>query len=92
MSSIEIVSKIKELKELEELIAEAEKMADELKEEIKTEMEKRNTEEMEAGIYIVRWTTVLSNRFDSTAFKKVMPDVYKAYVKQTTSKRFTISG
>ena len=48
-------------------------------------------EELIAGQYIVRWTSVLSNRFNSTAFKKDMPEVYKAYTKQTTSCRFTIS-
>ena len=36
-------------------------------------------------------TSVLSNRFDSTAFKKVMPEIYKAYTKQVSSRRFTIS-
>ena len=46
---------------------------------------------MTAGQYIIRWATVLSNRFDTTAFKKVMPDVYQAYTKQITSRRFTIS-
>ena len=92
MSTIEIVSKIQQLKELEELIEEAQKEADALKDEIKSEMLKQNTEEMTAGKYIVRWTMVLSNRFDTTAFKKVMPEVYKAYTKQVSSRRFTVSG
>ena len=47
--------------------------------------------ELEAGQYIVRWTSVLSQRFDSTAFKKVMPDVYKSFIKQTASRRFSIN-
>lgn len=92
MSNTEMMQKIKELKEMKELIKEAEKMAESLEEEIKEEMRKRDTEELEVGIYVVRWTTVLSNRFDSNAFKAVLPDVYKAYVKQSMSKRFTISG
>ena len=58
---------------------------------IKAEMEARDVEELIAGQYIIRWTSVLSNRFDSTAFKKVMPELYKAYTKQTASRRFTIS-
>lgn len=91
MSTIEITSKIEELRELEELIEEAKAEAEALKDEIKSEMMCRNTEEMEVGKYIVRWTSVLSNRFDTTAFKKVMPDVYKAYVKQVSSRRFTVS-
>ena len=91
MSTIEITSKIEALKDLESLIEEAKAEAETLRDEIKAEMLNRNTEEMEAGQYIIRWTSVLSNRFDSTAFKKVMPELYKAYTKQTASRRFTIS-
>lgn len=92
MNNIDFVSKIEQLKELEALIKEAEAEAEALKGEIKAEMLNRNIEEMQVGRYIVRWTSVLSNRFDSTAFKKVMPDVYKAYVKQVSSRKFTVSG
>ena len=91
MSTNDIVSKIEQLKELEELIEEAKAEVEALKDEIKDEMMKRNTEEMSAGKYIIRWTSVLSNRFDSTAFKKVMPEVYKAYTKQVSSRRFSVS-
>lgn len=92
MSTVDIVAKIEELEELEKLIEEAKAEAEALKDEIKEEMYRRGTEELEAGKYIVRWTSVLSNRFDSTGFKKVMPEVYKAYTKQVSSKRFSICG
>ena len=82
MSTIEIAAKIAELQELEALIEEARAEADSIRDTIKAEMNSRGVEEMEVGTHIVRYTTVLSNRFDSTAFKKVMPDVYKAYTKQ----------
>ena len=91
MSTTEITSKIEALQELEALIEEAKAEADSLRDEIKAEMLKRDTEELTAGQFIVRWTSVLSNRFDSTAFKKVMPDVYKAYTKQVASRRFSIA-
>ncbi len=91
MSTIEITSKIEALKELESLIDEAKAEAEALRDEIKQEMLNRDTEELEAGQYIVRWTSVLSQRFDTTAFKKVMPDIYKAYTKQISSKRFSIA-
>lgn len=91
MSTVEITSKIEALKELESLIEEAKAEAENLRDEIKAEMINRNTEEMEAGQYIVRWTSVLSQRFDTTAFKKVMPEVYKAYTKQVSSRRFSIA-
>ena len=91
MSTIEITSKIEALRDLEELIVEAKAEAETLRDEIKTEMLNRNTEEMSVGQYIIRWTSVLSQRFDTTAFKKVMPEIYKAYTKQTASRRFTIA-
>ena len=92
MSTNEITSKIEELKELEILIEEAKAEVEALRDEIKQEMMNRNTEELEAGQYVVRYTTVLSNRFDTTAFKKLYGELYKAYTKQTTSKRFSISA
>ena len=76
MSTVEITSKIDALKDLETLIEEAKAEAEALRDEIKAEMLSRNTEEMEAGQYIIRWTSVLTQRFDTTAFKKVMPEGY----------------
>ena len=92
MSTTEITSKIEALRELEELIEEAKAEAESIRDEIKSEMLNRGTEELAAGQYIIRWTSVLSQRFDTTAFKKVMPDVYTAYTKQVSSRRFTISA
>ena len=92
MSTIEIQAQIESLRALEELIEEAKAEAETLRDAIKQEMLNRDTEELSAGQYIVRWTSVLSQRFDTTSFKKVMPEVYKAYTKQTASRRFTISA
>ena len=92
MSKNEIISKIEALNEWEALMEEAKAEVEALRDSIKAEMMAQDTEELIAGQYIVRWTSVLSNRFDTTAFKKVMPDVYKAYTKQTSSRRFTISA
>ena len=92
MSTTEIQAQIESLRSLEELIEEAKAEAEALRDEIKAEMLSRDTEELTAGKYIIRWTSVLSNRFDTTAFKKVMPEVFKAYTKQVSSRRFTISA
>ena len=91
MSTIEITSKIEALKELEALIEEAKTEAETLRDEIKAEMLNRDTEEMEAGQYIIRWTSVLSQRFDTTGFKKAHGDLYKDFIKQTASRRFSIA-
>ena len=92
MSTTELTAQIEALRSLEELIEEAKAEAETLRDAIKQEMLSRDVDTLEAGQYIVRWTSVLSQRFDSTAFKKVMPEVYKAYVKQVSSKRFSISA
>lgn len=86
-----MVSKIKQLEELEMLMDEVKAEAEKIKDELKAEMKKRNTEEMTVGQYIVRWTEVLSNRFDTTAFKKLFPVMYKEFTKEVSSRRFSIS-
>ena len=91
MSKQELIAKIEELNQWEALMEEAKNEAEALRDAIKSEMLQQDTEEMVIGTYIVRLTSVLSNRFDTTAFKKVMPDVYKAYTKQVASRRFTIA-
>ena len=92
MSRNELVAKIEALNEWESVIEEAKAEADAIRDSIKAEMLERETEELTAGQYIVRWTSVISNRFDTTSFKKVMPDVYKAYTKAVSSRRFSISA
>lgn len=92
MSIDEIISKIETLKEWEAIQNEAAAVVESIKDELKRHMDSAGLEELEAGTHIVRYTTVLSNRFDTTAFKRVMPDVYKDYTKRVTSRRFTVSG
>ena len=91
MSKIELLAKIELLNKYEAMMEEIKAEADSIRNSIKAEMEAREVEELIAGQYIVRYTSILSNRFDSTAFKKVMPEIYKAYTKQISSRRFTIS-
>ena len=92
MSTIELTNKIEALREWENVIAEAQAEAEAIRDSIKAEMAARDVEELEAGQYIVRWTSVLSNRFDTTGFKKIYGDLYKAFTKQSVSRRFTISA
>ena len=91
MSNIDLAKKIDELHELEELIEEAKANAEAVKDSIKAELLMRNTEELEVDGKIIRWTSVLSNRFDTTAFKKSYGELYKQFVKQVSSRRFSIA-
>ena len=92
MSRNELIAKIEALTEWETVIDEAKAEAEAIRDSIKAEMMERDTEELAAGQYIVRWTSVLSNRFDTTAFKKEHGELYKAFTKQTASRRFSISA
>lgn len=91
MSTNTIIEKIESLKELEELMEEVKAEADSIRDELKQTMLDRGTEELEAGKYIMRYQSIVSNRFDSSAFKKQLPDLYKSFIKQSVSRRFSIA-
>lgn len=91
MSSIEFVSKIEALKEWETILEEAKAEVESIKDTIKKEMDSRGVEELEAGQFIARFTTVVSNRLDTTALKRENAALYQRYLKQSTSRRFSIA-
>lgn len=91
MSTVELTSKIETLKEWEALAAEAAAEIEALKDAIKEEMNRRGVEELQVGQCMVRFTTVLSNRFDTTSFKREHGEMYRLYTKQATSRRFSIA-
>ena len=91
MANNELLNKIEELNSWEQLMEEAKAEIEALRDSLKQEMLERDTEELECGQYIIRWTSVLTQRFDTTSFKKAMPDVYKSFIKQSASKRFSIA-
>ena len=92
MSKNDIITKIDELNEWQALMEEAREMADSIRDELKQHMLDVNAEELEVGQYMVRYQTIVTNHFNSSAFKKALPDVYKSFIRQGTSKRFTISA
>lgn len=91
MSTNEMTSKVRELKELQQLIDEATAEAEEIKDQIKAEMTARNTDEMTVDVFKVRWTPVTSKRFDSKAFQKDHADTYGLYLKESTTRRFCVA-
>lgn len=79
MSKNEMISMIETMNNYDELASKAKAKADAIREAIKEEMVRQNTEELVAGAYIVRFTNVISNRFDSTTFKRLYADLYKDF-------------
>ena len=91
MANNELLNKIEALNEWEALMEEAKAEAEALRDSIKQEMMERGTEELECGQYIVRYQSIVTIRFDNSAFKQAPPEVYAAFIKQSTSRRFSIA-
>lgn len=83
--------KVKELRELrrmqEELIAEIEAIQDELK----AHMDAHGMDTLLGFDWKVTWKSVTSNRLDSTALKKELPDIAARFMKQSTVRRFVLA-
>ena len=88
MSTNEIQTKARELKELklmqEELAAEISAIEDALKAAMGEQ------EELVCGEYKLTYQTVTSSRFDSTRFKKDHAELAAAYTKATSYRRFSV--
>lgn len=90
MSTNELTIKVSELKELKKFQKEIEKEISTLENEIKEEMIAQETDELDAGIYKVRYKTIVSKRFNTTSFKQAYLTLYEKFCENTETRRFTI--
>lgn len=86
-----MTAKVRELKELKAMAEELAQEITAIEDEIKAELTARNAEEMTVDVYKIRWTRVTSSRFDTTSFKKAMPELYGQFTKTSESRRFSIA-
>lgn len=77
-----------EYRENKRLIEELQAMNDSIKSDILAIM--GNDETHVEGAAKVTNKTVVSSRFDSTEFKKVYPDLFSEYSRETSYKRFCV--
>ena len=89
MSINEMEAKARELRQLQNLIEEAQAEAEALKDAIKAAM--GDSESIQAGEYKITWKPVKSSRIDTAALKKALPDVADRFTKETTVRRFTVA-
>ncbi len=89
MSEHELESKVRELRQLQALIEEAQTEAEAIKDCIKTHM--GDAEEVRAGEYRVTWKPVTTFRLDAAALKKALPDVAERFTRSTTTRRFCVA-
>lgn len=91
MSTNELATKIRTLKELQALIDEATAEIEAIKDEVKALMTAEGKDELTVDVYKVRYTVVKSSRFDSLAFKKTHAELYSQYTKETEIRRFSVA-
>ena len=89
MSINELESKARELRQLQELIEEAQQEAEALKDAIKAAM--GDAETITAGEYKITWKSVTTARIDTSALKKALPEVAAAFTRETTVRRFCVA-
>lgn len=81
----------KELAEYTMMKEEAENRIESLKADIKSYMAANDTDTVIGSEHKATYKKVVSNRFNSTAFKNEHAELYKEYVKPVTSTRFTFN-
>ena len=89
MSTQEIESKVRELRQLQALIEEAQAEANAIRDAIKAAM--GESEELRAGEYQITWKAVKSARIDTTALRKALPDVAQTFTRETVTRRFCVA-
>ena len=89
MSNPNLTPKITELMELKRMRDELDAEIQAAEDEIKKAMGDDDT--LLAGPFKVTWKAVTSSRLDSTALKKALPKIAARFMKQTTTRRFSIN-
>ena len=91
MSISELDMKVKELRELKRMAEELAGEIEALQDGIKAHMTEQDTDTLTGTDWKITWKEVTSNRLDSTALKKELPDIAARFMKASTSRRFTLA-
>lgn len=82
---------IKTIKALESKLEELKELKEEKETLIKKVLDDAGVEELQVGAFTVRFTNVVRNGFNTSAFKKKYLELYNAFIKQSTYRKFSIS-
>ena len=91
MATNELIAKLNELSELRRMAEELNAEIEGVQDAIKAHMTAIDADTLTGADYKITWKTVTSSRFDSTAFKKAMPELAERFTKSTTSRRFVVA-
>lgn len=91
MSTHEMESKVKELRELRRMSEELNTEIEAIQDSIKAEMAAVGVDSLAGSDWKITWKMVKGSRFDSAAFKKANPDDYARFTKPTETRRFVLA-
>ena len=91
MSINEMDSKIKELRELRRMADELAAEIDSITDSIKAHMDTEGVDTISGTDWKVTYKAVTSSRIDTSALKKVLPDLAQQFTKTTTARRFCVA-
>ena len=90
MTTAEIIAAATELHELQRLREDLESEITAIQDAIKSHMSASGEDQITAGPFKITWKAVTSNRIDTAALKRDLPEVWQEYGKTTTSRRFCV--
>ena len=90
ITNANLEEEIKDIRALEAKLAELKELKEEKEATVKKVLDDAGIEELKVGAFTVRFTNVVRNNFNTTAFKKKYLELYNAFIKQTNYRKFTI--
>ena len=91
MSINELDMKVKELRELRRMAEELQAEIDAAQDAIKAHMDSQGVDTLAGADWKVTWKPVTSNRMDTTALKKALPEIAERFMKAVSSRRFCVA-
>lgn len=90
-TNLNIEEEIKLIKCYEAKEKELRELREEKEAELKKILDNAGLEELQVGAFTIRFTNVVRNNFNTSAFKKKYLELYNAFIKQSNYRKFTIS-
>ena len=86
----DLETEIKDIRALEAQIQELDELRKEKETLVKKVLDEAGVEEMKIGAFTVRFTNIVRNNFNTSAFKKKYLELYNSFIKQSSYRKFSI--
>ena len=90
ITNTNLEEEIKAIRAIEAKEQELKELRQEKEALVKKILDDAGLEELKVGAFTVRFTNIVRNNFNTTAFKKRYLELYNAFIKQTNYRKFTI--